>query len=272
MDHLITIRRYVEAMNESSEYHLVVINGPPGWGKSSTVERALNDGGFESISLASFSTPLNLYNFLSKHDQSIVLIDDASGVFTEPSSMAILKAATWPQGDGRRMVRWGSTSGKAILPEFEFRGKFVIICNSFPNSADGEAIKSRGFSWNLDVTEREARSLLRTAALDEKRFPLTRIAIDVAAFLCERLNSQTVSKINFRTLGKGYQLAKVHPTEWRDLLIPMLPFETVDPMKVVKELAKQDMAVKDQATAFQRRTNLRERSFYKYRRAAGLSK
>ena len=148
----------------------------------------------------------------------------------------------------------------------------MIICNSFPNSSDGEAIKSREFSWNLDVSEREARALLRTAALDQKRFPLTRIAIDVATFLCERINSQTVSKINFRTLRKGYPLAKVHPTEWRDLLIPMLPFETVDPMKVVKELAKEDMAVKDQATAFQRRTNLRERSFYKYRRAAGLSK
>ena len=229
-------------------------------------------GGFTSAWLSAYSTSLNFFNFLSEHPDSIVVIDDAAGIFNDLKSMAILKAATWPQGGGKRIIKWGSTSGKVLQSEFEFRGRFVVICNSFPSTPDGEAIKSRGFGWRIDVTPSDAKKLLKEAARDKSRYPITETAVSVARFLCDRLNAQTVSKINFRTLGKGYQLAKVHPESWQRLLLAMLPDEVVDPLKLVKELDKQGLKVKDQAAVFEKLTRLKIRSFYKYRASAGLSR
>jgi hypothetical protein len=272
LDHFKAIRQYIDAMTASSEYHLVIVEGSPGFGKSTTVEQALSAGGFLTARLPSYCTSLVLFNFMFENSKSTIVIDDAAGVFSDQSSMAILKAATWPQADNKRMVRWGSTSGRALATEFEFRGKFVVICNSFPVTPDGEAIKSRGFNWKIEISEVEARGLLAQAALDSKRFPISNIAVDVARYLCDRINHDNVSKINFRTLGKGYELAKLHPENWQALLSPMIPDEVSDPLKLVKELDRQGLKVKEQAVIFERRTKLKVRSFYKYRAAAGLSR
>ena len=272
MDHVAAIRKYIEAMSAATDLHVLIVEGPAGWGKTTAVEDALRLAGVEGLHLGAYSTPLNLYNCLAENLDRIILADDCSGIFNDQSAMAILKAATWPLKGDRRIVKWGSTSSKAAASEFEFRGKLIIVCNSFPNTPDGEAIRSRGYVRRIDITLDEAKTLLRRAALNPRWFESTELAAQVADFLAERLTEESLPQVSFRTLKKGYRLAECHPDAWEELFADSLPKGTIAPEKLIKELSKKNLKVKDQARIFQEKTGLKVRSFYNYRKEAKLSR
>lgn len=269
MNHEAEIRQLIQSIAKSRKYHAVIISGPPGYGKTTAVNRALTSSGVEVARLGAYSTPLGFFNFLHANSEKFIVVDDTSGLYNDSASMALLKAATWSQ-DGSRIVRWDTLSTRAATDEFSFTGKFCIICNSFPNSADGEAVKSRSFVRPIYITSAEAKRLLLQAAADPNWYNDSRAATMVAQFLVERLNEETVSKISYRTLEKGYDLAKDHPENWRDLLIHDIP-KTVDPERLVVELAGQKIKVKEQLRIFERTTGLKRRSFFKYRSQASLT-
>jgi hypothetical protein len=272
LGHVATIQKYIQAICQASDMHALIVEGRPGWGKTTAVEKALQLAGVESFHLASYSTPLHLYNFLEEHSKKVILLDDVSGIFTDQSAMALLKAATWPSRDGKRILRWGSTSAKASAPEFEFSGKLVIVCNSFPSTSDGEAVRSRGYAKRIDISLDEAKRLLLQASQDTQQFPRSDLASQVAKFLIRHLDESTLPQISFRTLKKGYRLAEVHSDSWQDLFQAILPTRAILPEKLVHELSRGSLQVKEQARIFQERTGLKIRSFYNYRRDAQLSR
>ena len=75
----------------------------------------------------------------------------------------------------------------------------------------------------------------------------------------------------YRTLEKGYDLAKDHPDNWRDLLIHDIPSGIVNPVRLVLDLAKQKIKVKEQLRIFEQSTGLKRRTFFKYRSQANLT-
>ena len=185
--------------------------------------------------------------------------------------MAILKAATWPSRKDKRLVKWGSTSNRASIEEFEFLGKLIIVCNSFPKTADGEAIRSRGYSRRIDITLAESKKLLLEAASLKKWFAKTKLSTEVAEFLISQISESSLSQISFRTLKKGYRLAEVHPDSWRELFADTLPKRPIEPSKLVKELSRQNLMVKDQKRIFTELTGLSSRSFFNYRKDGNIS-
>lgn len=252
--------------------HSIIIEGPPGWGKTTSVEESLKLARIQAQHLGAYSTPLNLFNFLSEHFDQVILLDDCAGIFNDPNAMAILKAATWPSKGNRRIIKWGSTSTKAFVEEFEFIGKLIIVCNSFPKTADGEAIGSRGYSRKIEMTLTEAKRLISVAASQKRWYPKTKLANEVAEFLLNHTNESNLSQISFRTLKKGYRLAEVHEDSWKELFLDTLPKTNLDPETLVKELARQGLKVKEQARIFSERTGKKIRSFYNYRKDAKISK
>lgn len=264
------IRKLVHSISKSQKHHAIIISGPPGYGKTTAVDCAIRDSGVKAVHLGAYSSPLGFFNFLAENSDSFIIIDDTSGLFSENSAMAILKAATWDQ-NGQRILRWRTPTALAVTSEFCFSGKFVIICNSFPNTADGSAVKSRSFLRPIEISSAEAKQLLLTAATDPSWYEDTDVAIEVAEFLCERVTEDTVSKISYRTLEKGYALAKDHPESWQDLLSPEIPAATTNPKRLIRDLAKQNIKVKEQIHIFERTTGLKRRSFFKYRSQANLA-
>ena len=271
--HYVTeIKEYIQVICRTDDMHALIVEGPPGWGKTSAVEEALKLSGYKNKHLGAYSTSLNLYHFLYTYPSHIILLDDCSGLFNDSSAMAILKASTWPSENNRRIVRWGSTSSKVLVPEFQFRGKLIIVCNYFPSTPDGAAIRSRGYVRRIDVSVEEAKKLLITGAQEKKYFPNTELASQVANFLLERLTKSTLPHISFRTLKKGYHLAEVHPNSWQKLFEYTLPNEkSVKPEEIIKDLAQQNLKVKDQLKIFQQQTGMQERSFYNYRKELKIS-
>ena len=267
-DHVDDIREYIEVICQTDDIHALIVEGAAGWGKTSAVETALKMIERRSIHLGAYSTALNLYNSLDAYADRIVLLDDCAGLFNDTTSMAILKAATWPSKNNRRVVKWGSTSIKVTNPEFEFRGKLIIVCNHFPNTPDGDAIRSRAYVRELNITVDAAKKMLLQGAQVKKYFPNTVLASEVAEFLIERLNKSTFPQISFRTLKKGYHLAEYHPQSWKRLFLNTLPIKNnnVKPEEIVKELAKRNLKVKEQAKLFMEKTGLQERTFFNYRK------
>lgn len=270
LDHVETIRRLLSTMRASEKMHALMIFGSAGWGKSTTVDEALRLSGAEACTLGSYSTPLNLFNFLHEHANQIVVIDDSSGIYSEPSSMALLKAATWAQGRPR-ILQWGSTSGKASAEEFEFFGKLVIVGNSFPNSSDAEAVRSRAFHYQIEISVEKAKLLLLSAAKNVKWYRKTKQATHVSEFLCRSLNTGNLPQISYRTLQMGYELAEHNPDDWEMLLSQMISIGTEDPKTFVQNLAKEKISVREQLSRFEHKTGMKRRTFFKYRRELNVS-
>jgi hypothetical protein len=270
-NHASTIKSLIITMRASLTMHALIVEGPAGWGKTTAVDSALNQAGIRASYLGSYSTPLHLFNFLYEHSNDCIVIDDTAGLFCESSSMAILKAATWPRGN-QRTIRWGSSTSKAITEEFTFQGKLIIVCNTFPATADAEAIKSRSFPFKVRLNAVRAKELLEIAAKDESLFKDTKSALAVAEYLGSCLTGNSLSTISFRTLQMGYELAQHNPNDWQKLLSGMvMTTASEDPRQVVIDLARQRLKVKDQARIFEDSTGFKRRTFFKLRRELSLS-
>ncbi len=264
-DHISRIKQLILTLRKSPDFHALIVEGPAGWGKTTAVDEALYAAGIKGAHLGAYSTPLNLFNFLAENVKRFIVIDDCAGLFNDQSSMAILKAASWPQG-GQRILRWGSTSNRAAVNEFVFRGKVIIVCNKFPDTADAEAVRSRSFPCLLDMTVSQARSHIEYAAEEKKWFKNTSKSKAVARFLCERLTQKTLGQISYRTLRMGYELAIHNPDSWESLLSGMIKFSPINPLRLVKDLSGQNLKVKDQYRLFEEATGMRRRTFFNYRR------
>lgn len=269
LDHISTIKSLLLTVKASQKMHALIVEGPAGWGKTTAVDEAMNMAKVKGVHLGSYSTPLNLFNFLYEHSDKFVIIDDCAGLFTDQGSMAILKAATWGQNQNR-IVKWGSTSNRAAIDEFIFKGKLIIICNSFPYTADADAVRSRSFPYKIDITPTRAKTLLIEAAENKKWYPDLRKAQSVAKFLCRKLTDNSISQISYRTLQMGYELAEHNESDWESLLSGLIVSEPEDPKKVLKKLARQGLRVKDQQKQFEEITGLKRRTFFKYRREISL--
>lgn len=270
LDHVDTIKRLLKTVCASDKMHALMITGPAGWGKTTAVDEAMRLSGAHGCSLGAYSTPLNLFNFLHGNSKELVIIDDSAGLYSEASAMALLKAATWAQGKPR-ILRWGSTTGKANAEEFEFQGKLIIIGNSFPSTSDADAIRSRAFPCKIEITVDKAKILLKSAANNSKWYEYTTQALHVADFLCQSLNPGNLSQISYRTLQMGYELAEHNPDDWETLLAGMFSAGNEDPKKLVLKLAKEKITVSEQLNRFEIATGMKRRTFFKYRQELNIS-
>jgi len=272
LDHVDTIKRLLKTVQASEKMHALLITGPAGFGKSTAVDEALRQSTAKSVHLGAYSSPLNFFNFLFEHSAkgTTVVIDDTSGLYGEPTAMAILKAATWEQGKPR-VLRWGSTTGRAAVEEFEFQGKIVIVCNNFPTTSDASAVRSRAFPYAFEVSESKARELLISAAENSKWFKNTKLAGKVAGYLCNAISESTLSQISYRTLQMGYELAEHNPDDWQLLLGRMISVDVEDPHRLIKKLSKEKITVAEQMQRFEKATGFKRRTFFKYRRELNIS-
>jgi hypothetical protein len=119
MKHLQSIKAYILTLKNRSNFHALVIQSPPGWGKSTTVDKALTEMRITPVVVGAYATPLHIYNTICQNPNAMIVFDDCAGIFNDPKSMSILKAATWQStgqissSDGiSRRISWGSTSDK----------------------------------------------------------------------------------------------------------------------------------------------------------------
>lgn len=136
----------------------VVITGPGGLGKTSTVLRAIEAQGLEFTKLSGYSTPRGLYEFLFRNNGNLIVIDDCDAVFNTEVGVNVLKAAL--DSYDERVVSWQgretSTQDEdgAIPRSFEFTGRVIFISN-WDASDIPQPIRSRALNIDLSMTVQE---------------------------------------------------------------------------------------------------------------------
>ena len=83
-----------------------------------------------------------------------------------------------------------------------------------------------------------------------------KLARKVSTFLVKSMDKFNAREINIRTLRKGYEIARVKPTRWKELLSSILPAAT--PEDLVRSLAVSKLSVVAQAREFIRVTRSSE--------------
>jgi hypothetical protein len=271
MKHLSRIQSYIRTLSTSRQIHALVLQSPPGFAKSTTIDQALKSLGLEFIAAGSYSTPLHIYNMMCRHSESILVFDDSAGIFEDTKAMSILKAAAWASSGtkGERRVTWGSTSGKVEQESVNFRGKLILITNSIPQSRETKAFLSRSIFYEMNFAKSEIIEMLRSAAKSSEHFEDTKIAKAVAEFLIKKLAKRDHSAISLRTLHIGCELASTHPDDWKELLEPLLPPPELD--SVVESLST-GLSPKEQEHRFISETGMSRRTFYNVKKEMGLTR
>lgn len=153
-----------------------IISGPPGLGKSYSVEeqvRANDPNGINTTTVSGKMSPVGLFKQLWDHREEgqILVIDDCDSVFYDDTSMNLLKAAIDTQSNKPRMISYLSESqfvsekdGSPIDKRFEFNGTIIFITNyDFDEliarghrlAPHFEALKSRAMYISLELRSRK---------------------------------------------------------------------------------------------------------------------
>jgi len=269
MKHLSRIRSYIRTLCKSDQIHTLVLLSAPGWAKSTTITQALDGLGLAYIQGGSYATPLHIYNLLCRNPDSIIVLDDVSGIFEDSKAMSVLKSAAWASGRDRK-VSWGSTSDKVEQPSMLFRGKLILIANSIASTKEAQAFLSRAIFYKMEFSRDEVVDMLKNAASSKEHFSNTALATEVAAFLIDRIRLRDYNSVSLRTLHMGCEIAATHPDDWRELLEPLLPWP--HPEHLIESLATSDLAAKEQEQKFIAETGFSRRTFYNEKRRLGLSR
>ena len=249
----------------------MVVESPPGFAKSSTIDQALESLGIDYFSVGSYTTPLNLFHVLCDHSSKMVILDDCAGLFQDVKSMALLKAATWSSagGSGERRISWGSTSERVQRDITAFTGKLILLTNAVPSGKEAQAFLSRTLAYRISFEPREVQCLLFEAAKSKGHYPNSKLAEEVARYLADGLDKRkNAGTVNLRTLQMGYELAQTHPEGWKSLMEVLLP--SLSPEDLVERLANGGATVKEQEGRFVQATGLSRRTFFNYRKKQGL--
>lgn len=214
------------------EFRSVIVNGPPGVGKSYSVEKYLQQSAEADTYkvAAGHMTPLSLYGNLYQYRNvgDVLVLDDIDSVFEKIEGVNLLKAAmdTKPI----RRINWESTSTAIVnmgLPShFEFKGSVVLISNIGFVRKKGkmqehlEALKDR--SYSLHISDNTKEDLYQQVCfMVIKKNLLREFEIDAAhqSKILDYIgtNLDKINKISLRLAMKLASLMKANPDGWKSM-------------------------------------------------------
>ena len=151
----------------------LVVSGPPGLGKTHTVETELERAGVEADIIRGTISGVGLYIALwNASEDGVIVLDDCDSVFDGPQSLNLLKVSL--DSSAKRIVSWRKHSTwleeNDIPDSFEFKGSIVFCTN-----IDFEAEIDRGAKMSVHYKALIDRSLYVALPLWGQEDVLTRI-------------------------------------------------------------------------------------------------
>lgn len=222
------IESFIEKMANGKFFSLIV-NGPPGIGKTHSVELYLKKYAKDSYKVISgHMTLLSLYSVLYGYRKKgqIVVLDDVDSVFSKVEGVNILKAAM--DTKAIRNIHWESPSGllnTMELPKnFEFHGGVILISNIGFGGTNGKlvahllALKDR--SYCIPIAETTENSLFKQICfmvLERNLMTALEVPLDAQKMLLEYIddNQKKFHTLSLRTVVKLSKLYNLDPIDWR---------------------------------------------------------
>lgn len=120
----------------SGEVRSLIVSGPPGLGKSYTVEQALTKLDQKTYTIVKgYVKATGLFKLLWKHrsENHVIVFDDADSIFTDEVALNLLKTVT--DTTETRVVSWlteaefNDDDGETLPSTFVFEGSIIFISN-----------------------------------------------------------------------------------------------------------------------------------------------
>lgn len=215
----------------SGDSRALIVSGPPGLGKSYTIENVLNGKDPQEYRIVKgFMRATGLYRLLyeMRHKNCVLVFDDCDSIFFENDTLNLLKAAC--DTTERRRIFWGAETKmrddeEDLLPtSFDFEGAVIFITNY-----DFDKMIANEHKLSEHVAAMVSRAHYIDLTLKTKRDFVVRIKQVVnEGMLHDRLSKQQVNECiefidknqnNLRELSlrmaiKIATLMKTHPNSW----------------------------------------------------------
>jgi len=262
--------------------------GRPGTSKTYTVLKTLDAEGIPHRYTTGHLTPIGLFDLVSDHNDSVIVLDDMTQILTAPIAVQILLAALGNGPDkGDRSVEY-NRSGKRR--QTWFSGGIIMISNlELDGNGTIDAIRSRVHGFNYDPTDEQISALICSLAGEGLHGLDPETCNEVAAHTlaeCQRLDYRPEVRLYVDKALRDYQLWQEGETEthWRDLVTSAIqeratvlkhelrPVGRADRIQAERALAQQisekHATRDDRLAAWKSQTGKSERAFYRRLQAA----
>ena len=237
-----------------------------GFGKSFAVVKALADENQEYELINTHVSPIAFYEFLYKHNGKIILIEDSEHILENEVIVSILRSALWSalvdkNGEMIRTITLHTAWKEADhLPKsFVFTGKIILLANKLPKEERMEALISRVLMYNLNFSVLDVKKmLLAIAKKGYKNIPAEK-CVEIATELCNAVGVE-MKNLNLRLFHKAIELYRYNATTWVKSMNSF--FDIDDELKLVGELMKSNLPIREQINRFITETGYGRRKFF----------
>lgn len=210
----------------------LIVSGPPGLGKSFTVERVVSklDPADYTI-IKGFVRATGLYRTLYEFREpgQVIVFDDADSIFMDDSALALLKASCDTTED--RKISWRAETtmrqddGDALPTQFEFNGSIIFITNrNFDRIVEMEG------KFHEDISAMISRAHYVDLSINTRRDYLVRIKQVVGDGMLSNFlsanqikqvvdyietNLDSLRELSLRMAIKIGSTIKSNPTKWQ---------------------------------------------------------
>jgi hypothetical protein len=200
--------------------NLLVIVSDGGFGKTTTVEKALRDSDTKNHVIKGHVTPLQFYIESYENKDELIVIDDVDGLLGNKNIIPLMKQLcdTVPV----KTMQYHTTRDLPVPCVFRTRSKVIILLNRLPlENENVMAFLTRGIVVNFIPNPQEIFNELKKFARDKK----------ILSFI--EKNIRTLSSINFRVYKHAVSL-KQSGLDWERFLLEA--FQLRDEMEIAAQV------------------------------------
>lgn len=213
-----------------------------------------------------FTSPLAFFKFLYHHrNDELIILDDVEGIFSNLTSLAILKRATYETA-GKRLIFYDTTSHKTegIPSVFEFRARMILLCNRIPNKhlPDTAAFLSRVIHYEVYFSYQQKMEILKQILTG--RDDVKRQEKELVLKIIEDKTSFATRNLNIRTLEKLISFVKYDQDKATCLFEETI--STDEEEEAIAELIKTEMTIEEQTGIFYKLTGKSRRTFFRIKK------
>ena len=224
-----SIRSYIKHISQG-KLRSLIINGPPGVGKTVMTNQFLQENSTNYKSVTGHMTLMSLYAMLYEYRNpgDVLVLDDVDSVFSSIEGLNILKAAM--DTTRQRHINWESSStllkNLGIPTSFDFNGGVVLITNVGFDATRGKAhvhlsaLKDRSYWVRVSDGTQESRykqvvyMTYKKGLLDSYGFT-TKEQVHILDYIGEHI--QDIPQLSLRTVIKCADIYQLEPNNFEEL-------------------------------------------------------